>query len=327
MDEVMALLRRHGTTRDTVQLLNGNTSVAIYKRDVYDPTILIDVSQIIELTETGYDADGEGIVIGGGVTLRTLGEFLAQVIAQQDRANTAGFVALQAHLKRVAGAQVQAVATVAGNLILAKNHETDGDPFPSDLMTVLVSLGARIGIRNPADPEREHVYPLLAMPPLSVFTNGLVLTRILIPFTNSATIVQTYKVARREQNAHALVNAGFSFDFGDSIEVTRAVLIFGGIARITIAAPRTAAFLMGKRWTRETFESARALLRKEIAKWITPMPEAGVSPEYRAELALSLFYKYFVHVAEEIETGELSSCVTSAGKPFVRPISSSHRPR
>src|SRR5206468_3236150 len=98
---------------------------------------------------TELDVDGAGVSVGGGVTLTSLRDFLAEVIAEEDPDKTAGIAALARHLKRVAGEQVRAVGTVAGNLMLAKNHEAAGDPFPSDLMTVLAALDAQVSIRTP----------------------------------------------------------------------------------------------------------------------------------------------------------------------------------
>jgi xanthine dehydrogenase/oxidase len=318
--EVLDLLKRHRATQDTVKLLNGNTSVAIYKRDVYDPAVLIDISQIEELT--GVAVEGAGIAVGGGVTLTSLRAFLAEVVAREDPAKTAGLAALASHLTRVAGEQVRAVGTVAGNLMLAKNHEASGDPFPSDLMTVLGALDAGVAVLTPGAPEAEQVYPLLDLPDPATFPDGLLLTRVTIPFTSAESIVQTYKVARREQNAHALVNAGFSLDFTGAAEVTRARLVFGGIARIAVRAAATEAFLTGKPWTRATFEAARTVLAGELQGLIAPMPADGVSDQYRADLALSLFYKYFVHVAGAIAPGEVTPDEASAGQRFVRAISS-----
>src|SRR5260221_12493004 len=106
------------------------------------------------------------------------------------------------------------------------------------------------------------------MPLVDSFPSGFVITKVLIPFTSKGSMVQTYKVSRRLQNAHALVNAGFHCEFGPSTEVERATLIFGGIGRLPISADRTAAFLREKLWTLSTFAAASKILREEIAAHI-----------------------------------------------------------
>jgi len=320
--EVLELLQRYHATPSTVKLVNGNTSIAIYKREVYDPKVLIDVSQIVELTELDYRHADARIVIGGGITLTTLKSFLAEVIQSQDPVHTKGLVEMEARLARLAGEQVRGVGTVAGNIMLVKNHEAEGVPFTSDLFTVLATLGAVVVLRAADDPEQEQHFPILEMPPVDSFPSGFVITKVLIPFTSERSMVQTYKVSRRLQNAHALVNAGFHCEFGLSTEVERATLIFGGIGRLPISAERTAAFLREKPWTRATYEAAVQVLREEIAAHIVPRLEDRVSTEYREALAEALFYKYFVYVASQIAPQEIPHNEKSAGEPWERKISS-----
>lgn len=326
MPEVLELLQRYHATPSSVKLVNGNTSIAIYKREVYDPKVLIDVSQIIELTKLDYLHDDTGIVIGGGTTLTTLKSFLAEVIQSQDPVRTKGLVEIEARLAHLAGEQVRGVGTVAGNIMLVKNHEAEGIPFTSDLFTVLATLGAVVVLRAADDPEQEQHFPILQMPPVNNFPDGLVITKVLIPFTSERSIVQTYKVARRFQNARALVNAGFHCEFSPSTEVERATLIFGGIGRLPINAEKTATLLLGNPCSWATYEAAIQVLREEIAAHIVPKLEDGVSTEYRKALAEALFYKYFVHVANQVAPQEVPPDEISAGQPSVRPVSSgTHR--
>jgi xanthine dehydrogenase/oxidase len=322
LHEVLELLQRYRATPSTVKLVNGNTSVAIYKREVYDPKVLIDVSQIVELTELGYRHADAGIVIGGGITLTTLKRFLAEVIQSQGPVRTRGLVEMEACLARLAGEQVRGVGTVAGNIMLVKNHETEGVPFTSDLFTMLATLGAVVVLRAADDPEQEQRFPILEMPLVDSFPSGFVITKVLIPFTSKGSMVQTYKVSRRLQNAHALVNAGFHCEFGPSTEVERATLIFGGIGRLPINAKKTATLLLGKPWSWATYEAAVQVLREEIAEKIVPKPEDRVSTEYRKALAEALFYKYFVYVANQIAPQEVPPDEISAGQLSVRPVSS-----
>ena len=121
------------------------------------------------------------------------------------RDRTRGLVALENHLARVAGEQVRSAASVAGNIMLARNHEREGSPFPSDLMTVLGTLDATLVLRSPESPDQDQHVPILEIP-VDSFPDSFVITKILIPFNSKGTLVQTYKVARRLQNSHALVN-------------------------------------------------------------------------------------------------------------------------
>jgi xanthine dehydrogenase/oxidase len=84
---------------------------------------------------------------------------------------------------------------------------------------------------------------------------------------------------------------------------------------------QTASVLQGKPWTRATYEVAVQALRQEIGAALVPMPDDGVASEYRAGLAESLFFKYFVYVANQIAPQEIPGDEKSAGQPWVRPIS------
>src|SRR5260370_3618098 len=186
----------------------------------------------------------------------------------QDPVHNKGLVEMEARVGRLAGEQVSGVGTGAGNIMLVKNHEAEGVPFTSDLFTVLATLGAVVVLRAADDPEQEQHFPILEMPPVDSFPSGFVITKVLIPFTSEVSKVETYKSARRVQNAHALVNAGFHCEFAPSTEVERATLIFCGIGRLPISAERTATFLLSKPWTRGTFEAAVQVLHEEISAHI-----------------------------------------------------------
>ena len=64
--------------------------------------------------------------------------------------------------------------------------------------------------------------------------------------------------------------------------VAEAFLAFGGMAPTTIAAPRAAAALVGKRWAPETLEACYAVLADELA---LPADVPGGMPEFRTSVA------------------------------------------
>jgi xanthine dehydrogenase/oxidase len=331
--DVMELLSRFQAPQATVKLLNGNTSVGIYKRDVYDPKVWLDVSrvpEIMHLRELSESDQGlpnrthpysSGIVVGGGVTFAELLEFLERFIPSKDPTLVKGLTALQLHVKRIANVQVREVASVGGNIMLAKNHEYDGIPFPSDFVTAAGTLGAWVAYRTPETPDLDALVPLMNMPSSRQFATGVFITKVIIPFSHSDTFVQTYKVARRMQNSHAIVNAGFNCRLDASGNVLKATIIIGNIASFAISASRTSEYLVGKRWNRATFQGALQLLRNEMQRATIPLRDDGVSAEYRLGLVDSLFYKFFISVAMTVAPGEISTLETSAGQNYVRPIS------
>lgn len=120
----------------------------------------------------------------------------------------------------------------------------------------------------------------------------------------------------RAQNAHAYVNASFLFKFnGDIVESAR--ICFGGIDPAFIHATSTEKSLQGKSlFTNETLQSAISYLNNEINPDCV-LPDA--SPEYRKNLAISLFYKFVLNTAPE---DKVKPEHRTGGEILQRPLSS-----
>lgn len=103
----------------------------------------------------------------------------------------------------------------------------------------------------------------------------------------------------RAQNAHAFVNAGFCIEFNDltKTKITGAAICFGGIDPTFIHATMTEKYLIGKNlYANETLKGALNVLKNELKPdWILP----DASPEFRSNLAISLFYKYVLGTSPE----------------------------
>lgn len=100
----------------------------------------------------------------------------------------------------------------------------------------------------------------------------------------------------RAQNSEAYVNAAFLFRFNPN-GVESARMCFGGINPQFIHAIDTETLLRGKNlYTNETLQLAIKVLRNEL-KPDEVMPDA--CPEYRRNLAISLFYKFVLSTCNE----------------------------
>lgn len=120
----------------------------------------------------------------------------------------------------------------------------------------------------------------------------------------------------RAQNAHAYVNAGFLVKFDKSI-IQSARLCFGGINPEFVHASETEKFLTGKDlYTNETLQEALRILTSEIKPdWVLP----DASPDYRKNLAASLFYKFVLNTCPSYQ---INREFVSGGTIPERPISS-----
>jgi xanthine dehydrogenase/oxidase len=314
IEDACAILYDQKATYATAKLVNGNTSVAIYKRDVEDPRLLVDVSAIPQLNGVSPD----NITVGTGLSLAELEEFLAERIATLSPDVTAGLRALHDHIQRIANLQVRNVGTIAGNLVMTRQNATTAAPFPSDLFTVLATLGASVCVQ-PSDPSRGfEAVPVLGLPDFDSMTGGYVLTWLNLPLTQVNEYVKTYKVARRVQNAHALVNAGFRVRFDGSADVAVATVVLGGIAGMPISVDVSA--LVGKGWIWSTWQLLEQAVTAAVKANIVPMPD-GVSGQYRLDLAVNLSLKFFVWLALQVNPAIVQATWASAGEDYERPVS------
>ena len=315
IDDARGILYTGKATYATSKLVNGNTSVAIYKRDVENPTLLVDISAIPELNGVVPDT----VTVGAGLSLTELGEFLQNRIAELPASQTAGLQALYDHLLEIGNGQVRSVATIGGNLVLTRQNAATANPFPSDLFMVLATLGAQVGL-VPSDPSKVLSYgPVLKLPDFDSMPGGYMLVWLNLPLTQENEYVKTYKVARRTQNAHALVNAGFRVGFDGSGNVDDASVVVGGIAGLPLQVD--ASSLVGKPWDSTALQNLQTAVAAAAKANIVPMPD-GVSDQYRLDLAANLALKFFVWLALQVNPSIVQSDWASAGEDFVRPVSS-----
>jgi xanthine dehydrogenase/oxidase len=306
----------------TVRIINGNTSSGIYK-DAWDGTeTFLDISQIPDLRRITIDQDRPALRIGSGVTYAELLRKLDEMMPGLPAGSEVGLRALTEHVRRIAGHQVRSVGTVGGNIMLVLSHAESPEPFPSDLFTVLAALDASLILRRPASPMLDETFRILSVPPLREFPDGFLITDVIVPFTSIDCRVRTFKVARRQQNSHAIVNAGLFIRQQDNGVVSQCRLVFGGIQAVAWRATNTEQALVGTVMNGAGLDVALAALTEELGG-LTPVDFGdGFSAEYRRNLARNLLYKFLIGVASEAPQANLDPRVASADDRSVRPVSS-----
>lgn len=120
----------------------------------------------------------------------------------------------------------------------------------------------------------------------------------------------------RAQNAHAYVNAGFFAEIRNG-KVVQSRICFGGIEPSLIHAVNTENTIKDKDLhTDETLKEAIASLKDELRPdWVLP----DASPDYRKNLAISLFYKFIISTCPP---NKVSPQYVSGGEILTRPLSS-----
>jgi xanthine dehydrogenase molybdopterin-binding subunit B/CO/xanthine dehydrogenase FAD-binding subunit len=324
LPDLLKIKAAQGPTGATFRLICGNTAVGIYpdkpnyQEKVLHPTTWVDVSAIPALQQVSFQK--EGIQVGGQITIARLMDILKAQIGCEEAAKTRGFVALLDHLKHVANTQIRNEASLAGNIYIGTNQG-----FLSDFVLVLGALGAQVHVATLQD--EDTAYNILELPKDAELAPEAVYTSISIPYTNEQDHVFSYKIRRRKDDCHAIVNAAFKVSLEDGM-VTSSTLVVNGIkAEATplgvmfhpILLTGTSKEIAGKAWNEATLAAALKTLFREVE---AHDPKLGlidqISFAYRKSLAENLFYKFYVEVA--MATDVAVDCSIADSIPPEKPV-------
>lgn len=184
------------------------------------------------------------------------------------------------------------VGTIAGNLSIKHAH----NEFPSDVFLLLETVGAKINIATTDGLVRSYSLEDY----LAVDMRQKVILSIVLPrLPSNQYVFRSYKIMPRAQNAQAMLNAGFLFEFEPTLvekTVRSCRICYGGIDPKFVHADATEQLLTGVEdlYTNENLQSAIQSLHREVQPEVYP---AEPSPEYRRYLAISLFYRFFLNTA------------------------------
>ena len=281
-----------------VKLVVGNTAIGIYAHE--QPHYHLDISRLPELTMLQESEDG--LLVGAAVVIQDLLDFAEGVIARRPGEQTTGLRELVRHGKLIAGRQVRSAGSVGGNVAITCGHALKGEPFPSDLFTILATLGTRAQLTTQS-------VDMLDIP-LGDLPAETMLESFTIPYSRPQERIQTQRVARRKQNSHGLVTAGFRLNLNADGSVEHLSAVFGGLTRMIRPAAQTIAFLQGKVLQAELLPEALAVLEKELGQWEIIDDEEAISAKYRLGVARNFFFKFCQHVLGR-----------PAGEHFHRPLS------
>ncbi|HEY9731963.1 MAG TPA: molybdopterin cofactor-binding domain-containing protein [Drouetiella sp.] len=320
LQEVMRI-KKAGTEqsgRGSVRLVFGNTASGIYPNE--KPRIFIDISRIDELT--ALTETESGITVGASTPIQDLLEFADRVAKKVGHDKGKGLEALVYHGQFIAGLQVRSAGSVAGNIFITRDHASQGGAFPSDLFTAMATLGTKVTIASEKYGGQKQ-FLLIDMPPTEQLPEDAIIVSFEIPFTDKSEYVQTYRIARRPQMAHPIVNAGFRIRLNadGTVEPGQVTIIYGGLATMIHRAVKFEEKFYGKAWNAETLNAVLPELQKEVKEITVTMDEEGLTNEYRMQLAETFFYKFYLHVANELDPRALKPELVSAANHDIRALS------
>lgn len=191
--------------------------------------------------------------------------------------------------------------------------------FPSDVFLLLEAIGARLNIISVDGLIRAYTpaeYLALDM------RQKVILTIAFPRIEPNRFVFRSFKIMPRSQNAHALVNAGFLFEFDEQIDAKTTIkschICYGGINPKFIHAEATEKLLTGANDLYSNDGLSRAI--KSLQDELIPdsiLPDAPA--EYRKSLAIALFYRFVLATSppDRIQTEYVSG-----GWPLERTLSS-----
>ncbi|XP_031636493.1 xanthine dehydrogenase-like [Contarinia nasturtii] len=275
------------TMHTEYMLVAGNTAHGVYRRSE-NIQIFIDIKAIEELQT--IKADESSLIFGGNVSLTELMETLRGAATRCNK-YTYG-TELAKHIDLVAHVPVRNAGTIAGNLCIKHAH----NEFSSDIFLLLETIGAHLKIASIDGLVRTYSPKEF----LSLDMLQKVILSVVFPkLAPDQFVFRSYKVMPRAQNAHAMVNAAFLFEFGmndGKASVKSCQICYGGINPQFIHAEATEKLLTGVDdfYTEDVLQKAIKSLQNEIEPdSVLPDPPA----DYRQKLAIALFYRFFLNTA------------------------------
>ncbi|XP_012887157.1 PREDICTED: aldehyde oxidase 4-like [Dipodomys ordii] len=269
-------------------LIMGNTTVgpSIKFEDEFHP-VLISPLGLPELYFVNSTDDG--VTIGAGYSLAQLNDILHFIISEQPKEKTKTHHALLKHLRTLAGAQIRNMATLGGHVVSRPNF--------SDLNPILAAGNAII---NLVSKEGERQIPLngpfLERSPEANLRPGEVVLSIFIPHSSQWHFVSGLRMAQRQENAFAIVNAGMSVKFEDGTNIIKDLQMFyGNVGPTVVSASHTCRQLIKRQWDDQMLSDACRWVLEEIQ--IPPTAKGGMV-EFQRTLIISLLFKFYLQVRQ-----------------------------
>jgi xanthine dehydrogenase/oxidase len=300
------------------KIIVGNSEVGIemkFKNMLYP--VLIGATHVPELSE--IRVEDSGIHFGASVTLTKLLTTCRHVASEQPPYRCSALTAIAEQLKWFAGPPIRNGASIGGNVCTAS-------PI-SDLNPLWIAAGAQFSVASSTGGSRTI--------PASSFFLGYrkvdlkpeeVLVSVFLPFTRQYEYVKEFKQAHRRDDDIAIVNAGMKFKLKPPSTTTSGTnsswtfeevsIAYGGVAPLTISAPKTAAALVGQPLDQSCLKSALLAVSEDVN--MAPTAPGGMV-EFRRSLAASFLFKGVLYAATALEAD------APADSPFVLPFEDSYR--
>ena len=256
-------------------IVSGSTDVGLWVTKQFrglDPAVFVNHLGELQMIERGP----AGVRIGAGVTYTQAFGTLCR-----------HYPALRPLIDRIGGEQVRNMGTIGGNI-------ANGSPI-GDMPPPLIALDAMLTLRS-KDGRR-------TLPLEDYFIDygkqdrrpGEFVESLYVPALPEGERFAVYKVSkRRDEDISALCGA-FRIVLDTAGTVTGARICFGGMAATPKRAKAVETALIGKPWTEETVETARAAFETDYA----PLTDWRATADYRMRAAKNLLARFWLETTGE----------------------------
>lgn len=286
LEELLKLKSEFGGAK----IIKGNTEIGIeikFRNCIY-PVIIMS-SQIPELNDISITDNG--VMIGSSVTITEIEIALKSLIKSLPSFKTKIFQSIVKMLQQFAGKQIRNVASVGGNIMT-------GSPI-SDLNPIFMASQTKLNFKS------VHGSRQITMD--NDFFTGYrknialpeeVLISIEVPFTSEKQFFKAFKQSRRRDEDITIVNMALNVEFEENIDKIKKLLIsFGGMAPVTALTIETCQRMIGSFWDNDLLVRIYNGLLDELH--LDPSALGGM-PYYRQLLTLSIFFKTYLEISEEL---------------------------
>jgi len=266
LDDLAALYEAH----PEATIVAGSTDVGLWvTKQMRDIAPVIHIGHLEELKQIAItDA---GITLGAGVSYTSARGAIVSVVPQM------------AELwDRIGGEQVRNMGTVGGNI-------ANGSPI-GDTPPPLIALDATVTLRKGSDRRTVPLADFFIAYGKQDRQASEFVESIFVPALEEDVFFAVYKISKRRDEDISALCAAFHVTTDVEGLVASARIAFGGMAGTPKRAAATEAALIGRPWSWETIQAARAALSEDYQ----PLTDWRASAEYRMLAAQNLLIRFFL---------------------------------
>jgi xanthine dehydrogenase small subunit len=271
LDELAALR----AARPEARILAGSTDMGLWvTKGLKDLGELIHVGEVAQLKRI---EEHDGLLhIGAAASLEDAWRALA-----------ARWPALEDVWLRFASPPVRNAGTMGGNV-------ANGSPI-GDSPPVLMALAAQIVLRNGPRVRTMPLRDFYVDYMKNKLEPGEFVQSLTVPLPQPGWQVRAFKISKRFDCDISALCAGLALELAADGSVVGVRLAFGGMAAIVRHAEKAEAALLGKPWTQESVEAAKAALGEDFK----PLTDMRASAEYRLQAARNLLQRFWLETRAE----------------------------